>query len=213
MGFAMTYVSGVLHFQIGKHRLYTTIDTLCKLVACVSIAIEHRLGRDTKWPAGANAGFECAQFDLTVQFPLVGPVESLMRSKTILAHQISVVQGRTAKPVPGSPNFKTIHSTIIIPLFVQFFENNREWLDQNISPDYRKWPAAWQFARRIRDAASHKFKLSIDDPKFVPVTWHRLTYGPTENGRSIFELDLSFGDLFILMVEMSDSLDAHGAPI
>lgn len=209
----MTYVSGTLHFQIGKHRLYATVDTLCKLVACVSISIEHRLGRDTKWAAGTCAGFECTRFDLTIDFPLVGPVECLMRNKTILAHQIAVTQGRKAKPIKGAPNFRAIHSTIIIPLFVQFVENNREWLDQNISSDYTKWPMVWQFGRRVRDAASHKSKLSIDDPKFVPVKWYKLTYGPAQNGRAIFDLDLSFADLFILMVEMSNSLDARGAPI
>ena len=207
----MTYVRGTLHFEIGKHRLYETIDTLCKLVACISIATEHRLGRDTKWPNGANAGFESAQFDLTVEFPLVGPFECLLKNKTVLAHQIGVVGGRTAKPKPNSPSFKGIHSMVIIPLFVQFYEANADWLSGKFTADFKKWPQVWQFGRRVRDAASHGFKITIQDPKFKPVTWHRLSYGPSQHGRRIFDADLAFADIFILMVEMSDSLDSHGA--
>ena len=77
----MTYVSGVLHFENNKHQLYSAVDTLSNLVACVSTAVELRLGRTTKWNAGDNVGFDCRRFELTVTFPLVGPVESLIRSK------------------------------------------------------------------------------------------------------------------------------------
>ena len=124
--FSMTYVSGVLHFENNKHRLYSAVDTLSNLVACVSTAVELRLGRTTKWNAGDNVGFDCDRY-----FSTCWTCREPHTEQTVLAHQIGIVPNPKHRNSIG-PNFKNIQSTIIIPLFVQFFEGNREWLDENV---------------------------------------------------------------------------------
>jgi hypothetical protein len=109
------------------------------------------------------------------------------------------------------PSFKGIHIKILIPFFVEFFEEARPWLDANEGRDFIAWPNIWQFGRLVRNAASHN-RLSFNDPKLAPVTWHKLTYGRSQHGRAIFGKDLAFADLLVLMIVMSDSLDALGAP-
>ena len=56
-------------------------------------------------------------------------------------------------------------------------------------------------------------RWEVESAKFKPVIWYKLSYGPSQNGRKIFERDLTFADIFILLNEMDDSLNALGAPL
>jgi hypothetical protein len=95
---------------------------------------------------------------------------------------------------------------------VKFYEDYRPWLSATLGNDHTKFPDPWLFAWVVRNAASHN-TVRIDDKSFVPVSWYGLTYGSAQNGRKIFGNDLSAADVFILMLEMNDSLDRLGAPI
>ena len=89
-------------------------------------------------------------------------------------------------------------------MFIGYFERERP----QITAKYRgvkRWPADWNFARIVRNAAAHNNEVRIDDPKAAPVTWHGLTYAPADNGRKVLHVDLWPADLIYLMMD----LDAH----
>jgi hypothetical protein len=45
------------------------------------------------------------------------------------------------------------------------------------------------------------------------VTWHTITYSPADNGKPIFNERFGGGDFFMFLFDLSDALDAVGAPI
>lgn len=102
---------------------------------------------------------------------------------------------------------------LVCPIFVAFFEDYKQWLYETIGhPD--TWPPAWRFARVIRNAASHRRKVKIDQPKELPVEWQGLVISHQDNGKTIIgEIGgLFLPDIIALMLEMSDTLDGLGCP-
>ncbi len=127
------------------------------------------------------------------------------------------------RPPEAVPNKKTrpVNFRAITPIFIEFFENYSKWLNQHAlatqtkagSKSYILWPNAWQFARIVRNAVSHEGIVNIDNTTFTPVTWHSLTYGPAQSGRTLLGRDLAIADLIFLMIEMSDELDRLGCTL
>lgn len=89
--------------------------------------------------------------------------------------------------------------------FVAFYERFWPEIKANAEHDLRRIPKPWDFARVVRNAIGHNC-ITINDPRFVPVKWYWLEYGPAQNGRQIFDVDLALPDLWVLMFEMEDAL-------
>lgn len=106
-----------------------------------------------------------------------------------------------------------IVTNTIAPIYSNYFENQRIWLDSNIGSDPRRWPPIWDFARVVRNAASHGGTLNWLNDKAPPVSWYHLTYSATDRGKLVVGGDLVLGDLLILMLEMDSELDQLGCPI
>ncbi len=160
--------------------------------------------------------FESYLFDAELRLPLGGVVETLIAKTPINSIEVGICEKSWDYQTPREgerfgPNLLDIYTKIITPFFVEFFEDYRSWLDANVSMDFTKWPNVWQFARIVRNAASHN-AISINDPNFKPVSWYAHTYGSAQHGRAIFGSDLPLADILILMLEMNDSLDALGCP-
>jgi len=217
----MSYPIRTIQIQRGQHRLYEIINTFAISQAALSIALYARLGLldQLKPPGTFKATMACSQFNQGVSTPIIGPLDYALEGRTASAIVVAV-------ETPSEPEWISVQSSTtpgrqlndivrkqLTPHFVEFYEDYVVWLEQNVNPDFTKWPAIWQFGRRVRDAISHGGKITINNPQFVPVTWYNLTYGPSQNGRLIFQDDLSTGDVFVLLLEMSECLDGLNCPL
>jgi hypothetical protein len=209
----MASLTGTIRTEKGKHRLHEQIFILSAVCASISTALTLKVA-GAPMPAFQVTGFMCNQFDRCVVFPFNGPIEQMLTNTIPEFFEFRIDdQPRGVDRKPGEWPLETMLTKVIVPFFVEFFEDHRPWLAANISKKFTQWPNVWQFARIVRNAASHAGQVNTDDPAFVPVTWCGLTYGPAQNGRRIFGGDLALADIFILMLEMNDSLDALGRPV
>jgi hypothetical protein len=71
---------------------------------------------------------------------------------------------------------------------------------------WHTWPDVVRFGMVVRDAFTHGGTLEIRDPKAPPVTWRRLVYSYSANGRVLLYHDLHPADLIVLMEEMDDEI-------
>ena len=213
----MTYPGYTLRTEKGVHRLHAIMETLTFSLACVQTAVTFRGGGKTDWADGDYMSYECAVFDAEVRLPLGSVIETIIAGIPVNSIELGVCEKswNYRKAENGTKIIKNTiswHVSILKPFFVEFYENYIEYLRFNLKSDHTKWPTVWQFGRVIRNASAHN-KICIDDQNFAPVSWHKLTYGPNENGKEIFGHDLEIGDLIILMCEMSDELDRLNVPL
>ncbi|MCS3729223.1 hypothetical protein [Bradyrhizobium betae] len=129
---------------------------------------------------------------------------------------IALTDTAQLKPGPEVPARETkdglasIYISILAPIFVQFFESYNDWLYQKHKhPD--NWPEVWRFGRIVRNAIAHGGKIDVRQ-KEAPASWRGLSYSAADNGRDIVSRvgDLATGDVFTLMIEMSEELDNQG---
>ena len=219
------YPGTVFRTSRGNHRLHELLSTLVLTNASIQTSITYRAGGDINWTFGTYASFECIQFDAEVRMPLGGVIETVIANKSVDSIEIGVYEKSWdyGKPRPGEmmgPNVLAINSRLIIPFFIEFYEDNREWLESySLGLKAKRqylwmlWPNVWQFAHVIRNAMAHGGgRITIKDKSFSPINWHGATVGPSQLDKTLFEVGLSFGDLIILMFEMSNSLDQLGCP-
>jgi hypothetical protein len=161
---------------------------------------------------GHNATIDSYQFDIKVKVPNFEPLPVALDGKYPDAIEIEFLQGRESPLRVGDPvPFQVVLINLLAPIFVQFFEDHKTWLDANIgSTD--NWPAVLNFGRVIRNSLSHGGRINIKNSRAKEVQWYGVKYGPADHGRRI-GLDLTIGDMLILMFEMSDELDRLGAPL
>jgi hypothetical protein len=209
----MAYATGIVRTEKGKHRLHEEIFVISAVAVCVATTTAVKVAGGGALRKCEFVGNMCNQFDRCVVFPFVGPFEQMMANNIPDSQEFRIdAQTRGIGRTPGEHPLERMWTRIILPFFVEFYEDYRPWLSLNVSR--AAWPSVWQFGCLVRNTASHGGgKLHIDDPAFAPVTWHSLTYGPPENGRQIFGGDLAFGDIFLLMLEMNDALDHLGCPM
>lgn len=216
----MFYPNRTIRYEPGD-RLFDTINTFLVALSSVAIAVNVRLGFSVDWKMLEHHNqLACTQFKQDVVLPLVGPVEFALEGKIpssiefrVQTHEPYTASiGMTTRTLPGR-QIADMVLKILIPYYVEFYEHYAQWLTQNISRDFTKWPAVWQFGRRIRDVTSHGGKIKINDPNFIPVSWYNLIYGPAQNGQLVFKDQMQAGDLLILMIEMGEELDRHSCPV
>ncbi len=205
----MTYLAGRLRTKQGEHRLHSALSTIFMTFASVVTALNVRSSRGVlSWTPETSWTLESALFNIEIHMPLVDPVSWICQEREPEKIELQLYAKRNQ---PGDIDLHRIEMKIIIPHLIEFYENCKPWLDANLGRDFTRWPNVWQFARIIRNAASHN-SVNIDDVNFQPVTWHGQTYGRTQNKKPIFETDWTLCDLLILMFEMNDALDQLGCP-
>jgi hypothetical protein len=206
---AVTCLTGYLRTKKGDHRLHSALSTIFMTFASVVTALNVRSGGDVlSWAPNTTWTLESALFDIEIHMPLVDPVNWVCQEHEPEQIELKLYAKQNQA---GDIDLRKIEMKIVVPHFVEFYENSRPWIDANVSRDFTRWPHVWQFGRIIRNAASHN-SVSINDPNFKPVTWHGLIYGPAQHGQTIFETDWTLADLLILMFEMNDALDQLGCP-
>jgi hypothetical protein len=222
----VTLPTGTFTFEKGKHRLHPPFHTLVTSVAALAMAAtlvsdgrtafkKNIFGR-SGFQQGEVAVAESQQFDIEVAFPLCGPIEALIMDQIADAIELTF---RTKTSAQNQPSYR--HHTdgyiegllnYITPLFVEFYEDNKLWLEANIGP-MTSWPSIWNFGWLVRNSIAHSGKIYFRNQNANPVIWYHIIYGPADNGLQIVGNVLSFADILILMCEMSDELDRLGCPI
>ncbi len=211
----MAYPIGSIHTKKGEHRLHESFFMVGLASTSLMLAFLLRFTQNVKFDPSLRFGLHCKQMDRNICFPdlfihmLVQTIPDKMEIRIEETGEEPREERSTGKKEP-SPRSQ-LFIQIVLPYFVKFYEDFRPWLEKQLGNNHTKFPATWRFGRIIRNAAAHG-SVRIDDPKFEPVSWYGLTYGPSQSGRKIFESDLTEGDLLILMLEMNEALDQIGAP-
>lgn len=205
------------YFAIWKqrHRMFPQIYTLNIAIACVAAAMCRVALPDEPHGELKSASLRCRQFDREVHFPIVNVMETIIADATTFGIDIAITAN--TKPI-GVPSVKTrslnpILAHIIAPLFTDFFENHRPWLDTQLSENPYEWPEVWNFSRVVRNAASHGGRINWRNQKSPAVTWRHLSYSAADRNKTVICGDLDVADLILLMLDMNDELDKLGCPI
>ncbi len=211
----MTYLQGEWRIYNGNHRLFDLFADLFVITASIAKAFNLTAGASVTYAIGDHANFECAQFDLEARLPLVGPIELVLQNlkpnSIAIGFEKNTIQSDASTPAQGA-SISTVLTHVISPIFTSFYEDHVPWFLANVEGDKSKWPSPWGFGRLIRNAMSHGGALNIDNPNAPIIAWYGLSYGPNDNGKRVIGTDLSFADLLILMIEMSDDLDKRSCP-
>lgn len=106
---------------------------------------------------------------------------------------------------------RTPETDFMAATFLQFFERYNVWLSQNVGAP-QTWPSTLNFARIVRNCAAHG-AIEIRKASSPPVCWRGICLSSNDNGRDLFQHDLSSGDLVALLIEIDLGLTNLGAPI
>ncbi len=88
--------------------------------------------------------------------------------------------------------------------FVIYYEKAKDIFVRKYGMDSSQWPSELNFARTVRNAFAHDGKLAINNLKAPAVSWNRVTYSPTDNGKSIYD------DFFIVeIIDLMDTINNH----
>jgi hypothetical protein len=214
-GVGVTFPVGLIRAWEGKHRLFGQLKAFNIISACIASSLFRFATEDRNEDGIPRMSFACSQFDREVHFPFANVIETVALDVRTFGIDFAITTKIAQK---GQPTLATtaLHDVLphsIGPLFIDFFENYRGWLEETLGTDTYKWPSVWNFGRVVRNAASHGGRLSWRNDKAQAVAWHHLSYSVLKRGRQVICGDLEVGDLLLLMLEMDAELDRLGCPI
>jgi hypothetical protein len=198
-------------------RLFSPINDLLIILSAISHASSLIVDADVHTDPHPAMRVNTSQFDYAFVLPIPirsGPLEQALREKTPAYIEIGTtsnddIELEGAKLKTRGLNEIAVH--IISLVFLAFFDQYKDWLDENMGRAIN-WPPTLNFCRVVRNACAHG-AVHIRDPSAPPVTWRGLSFGPADNGRQIIGQDLRIGDMIGLMFEANKELDRVGAPI
>ncbi len=209
----MSNLIGNFRLDKGQHRLFEPLLTFVTLYECVGVALAYVATGGAKLDPGGAGLAASSQFDLQVKHPHGALIRHALYGPPVVSFPINI----EPKGLPNLPHetsaFQEIVTSVIAPVFVNYYESRAEWLVANVSTDVYQWPAVWNFARVVRNAATHGYNVNWRNTKAPAVKWHHLSYSAADDGRRLIGGDLILGDLLILMFEMDSELDRLGCPI
>jgi hypothetical protein len=211
---AITYLSGDIIVERGKHRLLDPLNQLSILTASICIASAYFLDGHVAVKEGDFLAAESNQFPLDVRLPLYGPVQLALKGLIPSKIEIGFHSTPSIKKIykKNTPGLKDAIMNAVTPIFVNFYENSKPFLVTKFGSNSANWPPVWDFARVVRNACSHGGKLSMTSAN-RQVTWHHLTYEQSMHGQQIVGGDFAFCDVLVLMFELSDNLDQEECPV
>jgi hypothetical protein len=202
-------------FERGKSRLFEAVWLAVHVtdaLSMASLAIRGTLDLTNDKQGMCNA---CGAFPLEIIFPIIHPMK-LTVSNIILSGIILEIKSKGTTPIPGKHNvqaFSVIYNRLMGIVYLNFYEEYLGYLVATFGPDAKRWPRLFQFAWAIRNGiVHHGGTINFTNPNYPAVSWHTFSYSPADNGKPIFGDHFSVGDLFMLLFDLSDELDALGAP-
>jgi hypothetical protein len=119
-------------------------------------------------------------------------------------HHVPIADHSPTRPVTLT-GLRGIYGQVIQSAFVHYFESFRPKLETRYGQSPQAWPAAWNFARVLRNAFSHGGRIHFLNSNAASVQWRTLNYGPADNGQMILFRDITPVEVVLLMDEI-DSL-------
>lgn len=212
----MTYPKGKFRFAPG-HRLYEPFYQLYTLTACITIAGVGALPVGAQPTATLGVNFQSQKFRTEVIMPFEDFVPLAIANKSPPFIDLEIRSIRRPGHVDGiAPEFTKFFDLAASIVFVNFYEAHKDWFDLNLPTDVTRWPSILNFARVIRNSASHAGKLHFKGPNSPGASWRHLAYTAADHGRLVLGsegADLRHPDLAILMIEMAQEMDKLGVPI
>jgi hypothetical protein len=112
--------------------------------------------------------------------------------------------------VRNNAYLRTVTDDSACAQFILYYEAYGEWVKSQAAHDTSRLPPVWGFARLVRNAIGHGNQVTINNLKAPDLSWRGITYGPSSNGRKIFEADFTVVELYILMIDMDAELQKLG---
>jgi hypothetical protein len=216
LGHSMTPPIGSKDVAPG-HRLYEIVSELAILLDAFTLAgevvfeIPHR-----KAFIGDHVSLESKQFPVLVRMPVGAPIyAALTMPDQQPTYQVTFAPYQPMPAAaPTTAALANLFQWAFSALLVLFYERNRPWIQATFGNETNNWPDLWRFAWTMRNAATHHAgKFNMHDETRPSVVWNDLSYNHRNHGQQILGKDLSVADILILLFEMSDDLDARGAPL
>jgi hypothetical protein len=222
----MTYPSGKVTL-VPQDRLFEPMKQLVLIVDALFTAVvvmKEGSGLGNKPKAGSSVNVECLRLPTNVRLPMGGPVLSIANNQAIgsLELEFHTVELRLhkqdKKDLGGKEIFEStlpneVTMNLVTPVFVNFYEKHRPWMQSNLGIDTKAWPQIFDFGRMVRNWISHNHGcVHFDNPNYPGVTWCHLTYTRADAGKLVIGGDLQLGELIVLMFEMGDELTRLGCP-
>lgn len=200
------------------NRLFQPMYSLSIIFDAIAIAMDMMLFGKIRSNMGDFAEAACTQFPLVVRLPLLTPSIAISQNLTCSGIELNIV------PSNGSPvladqavtGYSKSIIDIVSPIFVNFYEKHYDWMRDNIDKNPYSWPTVLNFSRAVRNfMVHHDGRVNFSSANAAPVSWHNLTYGPSDGGHQAVGsgADLGMADIIVLMVEMADELDLRGCPL
>jgi hypothetical protein len=95
--------------------------------------------------------------------------------------------------------------------FLAFFERYNDWLTANLGKA-TNWPMTLNFARVVRNSAAHG-GINIRDPRSPPVSYRCFQYSHADNGRNLFEEDITLCEMIALLLDVDTELGKLNVPV
>ena len=177
------------------------------LIALQGVAIAANLrstGRVDSQP-GDYLTIQAKHLRKEVRLPLVGPVEAaLLNRKPDEVHVTLVHEQTTCCQGYWTDGFADFVDAIFLPFLVNYHEHHRSEIEVKHGKERTSWPVPWQMSWALRNAASHAGRVFTTTAQ-KSVSWHGLTFGPSdEPAKSILSL-VNGADILILFLEMEEA--------
>jgi hypothetical protein len=210
----MTYLTGKLYTERGKHRLHDRLNALLIATSSIGIASKYILDGKVDLKTISFVTVECRQYPTEIRLPFVGPLETALKNLAPDEIEIDFVAKSKAQGFKLNTDvLGRVIGSVIGSLFSDFYEAYNDWLNDNISTDPYNWPSVWNFGRVVRNSTAHGGIIYFRNPNAAPVKWYNLQYDRSDNGKPVLFNDMAIGDFIALMFEMSNELDTLGAPV
>jgi hypothetical protein len=170
----MVAIPGKHRFE-DTHRLHGRLNTLCIMLSSIAISMHYLIFGEARFPPGKGGDLYCKRVPAALRYPISGALEMALQDqipKSIDIEFIDLSDTAQLKPPPETPSKTTmgianIYTSIIGPLFVEFYEAYDEWLYRKLG-NPEKWPDVWRFGRVVRNSISHGTSFSSREKKFRP---------------------------------------------
>jgi hypothetical protein len=102
----------------------------------------------------------------------------------------------------SSGEVKGLTGLIMQSSFIHYYETMVPAVEARFTSDRSQWPPVWNFGRVVRNAFAHGGNIHFTNQNAASVSWHGITYGPSDNGRQIMYRDVAQVEVIFLMEEM-----------
>jgi hypothetical protein len=210
--------AGKKEFVRGQSRLFMSMWLLINLVDALAISAFAMLGKldlENINPE-ASMAYEGDGLGLNIFLPIFKPMKLTIANSPI-DRIIVTIEDKNTSALEGEGyninEFPAINRLLDGLVFLRFYEQHRPTIRSKYGRDTKAWPQTFQFAWMIRNAFTHHGgHINFANPNYPAVSWQKYSYSPTDNGKPLFSTGFSSGVFLVFLFDLSDELDAIGAP-